>query len=421
MSLRAASTGTAFIGATLLLGFFLSAPLSAQEAEQQPKTQSNRTEVTPAAPPPATADQLERSAEPSLGPDTLQATRKAEERYADIAHDGGWPSVPKSAFHKPNEKTIRALRRRLAVEGDLTRSAIDRAEWDDELTAALKRFQFRMGIAETGQLSKATLSELNIPARVRADQLAATVERLSERHYRFDHRYVLVNIPAAQAEAVEDGKVVDRYTVIVGKADHPSPEVVAKIVAVKLNPSWTVPVSIIKNELIPKLRRNRSYLRRIHMRVFDAHGHEMNPAKIHWSKNKAERYTFRQDPGEKNSLGHLRISMPNKYDVYLHDTPTKKLFARNYRFLSHGCVRVEDVYQLAAWLLQGARGAPSGHWDRQTILQEIDEGARKDIRLAHPVETIWVYMTGWATADGVVHFRHDIYRLDRREDAQAKL
>ncbi len=411
--IRPRPSSKAFL-ASLLIGFFLYTPISGQEARpgnKQQETQIPAGETAEQAP-----DRLADSAEPSLGPDTVQATAAAEKRYEEIARNGGWPIIRTSSLHERSGRAVKTLRRRLAAEGDLPQDAVDDPQWGDDLSVALTKFQSRMGLPQTGELSKATLRELNVSATARARDLAATLRRLSGRHYRFERRYVLVNIPATQVEAVEDGKVVGRYAAIVGKSDHRSPELVTKITSIKVNPSWTVPVSIIKHELIPKLRRDRSYLSRIHMRVFDARGREINPRKIHWSKKKAEKYTFRQDPGEKNSLGALRISMPNKYDVYLHDTPKKALFARNYRFLSHGCVRVEDVYDLAAWLLRGARGSPSGQWDRQAILEEIDKGARMDIRLAHPVETIWVYMTGWATADGVAHFRHDIYHLDRKEE-----
>ena len=128
-----------------------------------------------------------------------------------------------------------------------------------------------------------------------------------------------------------------------------------------------------------------------------------------------------RDRGAQNSLGSIRISMPNKHAVYMHDTPSKNLFARDYRFLSHGCVRVEGVYDLAAWLLdEGAPGSPMGHWDKDAIRQKIDEGKREDVRLARPVPVIWVYMTGWASADGTVHFRDDIYGVDAVGDAQVE-
>jgi murein L,D-transpeptidase YcbB/YkuD len=211
---------------------------------------------------------------------------------------------------------------------------------------------------------------------------------------------------------VENGRVVRRYTAIVGDPDHPSPEVEARIGAVNFNPTWTVPASIIKNEIMPKMQKDPSYLARSRIRVFDNRGVEVQPSAIDWAGGRAVNYTLRQDSGAHNSLGSIRISMPNKHAVYMHDTPSKRLFASDYRFLSHGCVRVEGVYDLAAWLLEGSSGSPTGRWDRAAIQRKIASGERVDASLARPVPVIWVYMTGWASADGTVHFRNDIYGVD---------
>jgi murein L,D-transpeptidase YcbB/YkuD len=221
-----------------------------------------------------------------------------------------------------------------------------------------------------------------------------------------------VNIPSAAVDAVENGQAVHRYAAVVGDVEHRSPEIEAKISAINLNPTWTVPVSIIKNEIIPKMRQNPKYLSKAKIRILDGKGREIDPGKIDWSTEKAANYTLRQDSGAGNSLGSIRISMPNKLAVYMHDTPSKRLFGSDYRFLSHGCVRVEGVYDLAAWLLEGAGGSPTGTWNKQELLQKIASAEREDIKLAKPVPVIWVYMTGWASADGTVHFRDDVYGLD---------
>jgi murein L,D-transpeptidase YcbB/YkuD len=143
--------------------------------------------------------------------------------------------------------------------------------------------------------------------------------------------------------------------------------------------------------------------------VLDSKGEEIDPRKVDWSSARAANYTLRQDAGAGNSLGSIRISMPNRFSVYMHDTPTRNLFSRDYRFLSHGCVRVQGVVDLAAWLLDGSRGS---RLDRSQIDARIASGAREEVRLAEPVPVVWVYMTGWASADGLVHFRDDVYRLD---------
>jgi L,D-transpeptidase YcbB len=382
-------------------------PPSQQGAEPEAATRTSKAKTLSGA-----TTQSDDS-EPTLGPETARATLEASKRYADIADAGGWPRVGKALRPGSKGKAVVALRRRLAAEGELSETEANGAHWNDRLTDAVKHFQFRLGLPQTGLVSGATLRELNIPAAVRARQLAATAERLARKQFPFGPRYVVVNIPAAVVEAVDDGKVIHRYTAIAGEVDHPSPEIVAKITAININPTWTVPVSIIKNEMVPKIRKDSNYLSRAHIRLLDSRGHEVNPREVDWSKERSASYTFRQDRGPQNSLGSLRISMPNKHDVYMHDTPKQKPFARVYRFLSHGCVRVEGVYDLAVWLLEGAPGSPTGRWDQAAILQKIAEGKPDDIRLTHAVPVIWVYLTGWASADGTVHFRNDIYGRDK--------
>jgi murein L,D-transpeptidase YcbB/YkuD len=231
-------------------------------------------------------------------------------------------------------------------------------------------------------------------------------------HFPFGQRYVAVNIPSAAVDAVEDGRAVHRYVAVVGDVEHRSPEIEAKISAININPTWTLPTSIIKNEIIPKMRQNANYLSKAKIRILDGKGREIDPGRIDWSTEKAASYTLRQDSGAGNSLGSIRIAMPNKLAVYMHDTPSKRLFSSDYRFLSHGCVRVEGVYELAAWLLEGVQDPKGGAWDKHGLLQEIAAADRKDIKLAKPVPVIWVYMTGWASGDGAVHFRDDVYGMD---------
>ncbi|HEY8070749.1 MAG TPA: L,D-transpeptidase family protein, partial [Methylocystis sp.] len=200
---------------------------------------------------------------------------------------------------------------------------------------------------------------------------------------------------------------------IVGGKRHKSPQITAKIVSVDINPTWTVPASIIKKEIAPRLRRDPNYLARQHIRVLDGRGHEVDPRKLRrLSTTRAAHFTFRQDPGPKNALGSLRLSMPNKDEVYMHDTPQKQLFDRDYRFLSHGCARVDGVYDLAAWLLN-VTGTGSEQWDSEKLRSETDSGRTEKIRLAHPAPVVWTYLTGWAEPDGMARFRRDIYGLDK--------
>jgi len=228
----------------------------------------------------------------------------------------------------------------------------------------------------------------------------------------FGERYVAVNIPAAAVESVENGRRIERYTAVVGGPKNPSPQITAKIFSVLINPAWTVPASIVKRDLAPALRRNPNYLTRQNIRVLDGRGREIDLRHLRGlSVERVAMFTFRQDPGPKNSLGSIHLDMPNKDEVYMHDTPHKDLFERDYRFLSHGCVRVEGIYDLATWLLQEP-GQP-GQWDRAALRSKVDEGKTETIKLKRPTPVAWVYMTGWASPDGATYFRHDIYNLDK--------
>ncbi|MEA2856475.1 MAG: L,D-transpeptidase YcbB [Methylobacteriaceae bacterium] len=375
----------------------------AQKAEPKPKKKA-------AAPARETA--LSDDPTPVFQPETYFATVKAADQYARIVDAGGWPAIAKPLNPRSKGKEVAALRQRLAAEGDLEGADGAGEKWDAALTAAVKHFQFRYGLKQTGIVAGATLKALNVPAEERLKQLSASAQRIADVRFPFGERYVVVNIPSAAVDAVENGQVVRRYAAVVGDVEHRSPEIEAKISAINLNPTWTVPVSIIKNEIIPKMRQNPKYLSKAKIRILDGKGREIDPGQIDWSTEKAANYTLRQDSGAGNSLGSIRISMPNKLAVYMHDTPSKRLFSADYRFLSHGCVRVEGVYDLAAWLLEGAGGSPAGTWDKLELLQKIASGEREDIKLARAVPVIWVYMTGWASADGTVHFRDDVYGID---------
>jgi murein L,D-transpeptidase YcbB/YkuD len=365
-----------------------------------------------ARPPSPRESALSADPTPTLQPDTFFATAKASERYGAIADAGGWPTDIVAL--KPGAKgpAVANLRKRLAIEGDLDSARADLPDWDEELTAAVKRFQSRMGLRQTGVVAGATLKAINVPAKTRFNQLASSANRIAGANFAFGERYVVVNIPSTSVEAVENGRVVHRYVAIVGGPEHPSPEIAAHISTINLNPTWTVPTSIIKKEIIPRMRRDPGYLQRAKIRILDASGTEVDPKAMNWNSDRAASYTLRQDSGAGNSLGSIRIDMPNKLAVYMHDTPSKGLFGADYRFLSHGCVRVQGVYDYAEWLLQGASGGPSGGWSKAALLAKAKEGARENIRLAKSVPVMWVYLTGWSNGDGPADFRDDVYGLD---------
>lgn len=386
------------------------------------------TAAQPAAAPPKTAlpepVKVSNDPRPTLGPDTFVATMNAADRYRAIVEAGGWPTVPNEVTRlKPGESGPAAalLRRRLAATGDLSEQEVAGDAFDDALAGALKRFQMRHGLEETGLVGPRTLFHLNVPAAARLKALQASAARLIGSKFPFGERYVAVNIPSATVEAVERGTVARRYVAVVGKPDRPSPTVETRLTSVNFNPTWTVPVSLIRKDIIPHVRKDPGYLAKMKIRLFDATGAEVDPGMVDWSTERAVNYTIRQDAGIDNSLGEVRLDMPNRHAVYMHDTPSKRLFARNMRAQSSGCVRVSGVKELVGWLLDGMAGpdGASSAWRQPEIDAAIASGKRQDVRLTKPVPVAWVYLTGYATADGAVHFRDDVYNQDALSPAPA--
>jgi L,D-transpeptidase YcbB len=339
---------------------------------------------------------LPRDTRPTFSAQSVEATEAAVARYRGIVSRGGWNRVSPG-----NQAQIRA---RLQSEGDLGEGG---------LPAAIKRFQLRHGLRETGVVAGPTLTAMNVPAQIRLNQLEASLGRMRASSFGFGQRYVVVNIPAAAVEAIEDGQIRRRYVAVVGKADRASPPVETRITSVNFNPTWTVPTSIIKKDIIPKMQKDPGYLTRSKIRILDGRGREINPRSVDWNTEKATNYTLRQDPGAGNSLGRLKIDMPNHLAVYMHDTPSKGLFAADNRFHSSGCVRVADVNDLATWLLSG-----NGGWSRSDTEEAIAEEERRDVRLNRAVPIAWTYYTGYGMPDGTAHFRSDIYELDSNGGGQ---
>jgi murein L,D-transpeptidase YcbB/YkuD len=354
---------------------------------------------------------LALSHEPTLDEGTAQRIKEAALSYSDLAVRGGWPVIPaeaKFALGVPGPHD-ELLRQRLLISGDL---APDQASgpYDEVVAESVMRFQSRHGLAPTGTVTPRTLTALNVPVQKRIRQLEASLERLDNMNFGFGQRYVVVNLPAAFAEAVENDRVVRRYRVIVGKTEKPSPTLTAEITSVILNPTWTVPSSISKTEISAHMRKDPGYLSRMHMEVLDAHDAPIDPRSVDWSGARTPNFTVRQESGSWNALGAVKIDMPNPSSVYMHDTNQRNLFSDDYRFDSHGCARVDNVRDLAAWLLQ----EEMPKWNRAAIDAAIATSQHEDIALPKKVPVAWIYLTAWMTKDQTVQFRNDIYDQDEQ-------
>jgi murein L,D-transpeptidase YcbB/YkuD len=372
--------------------------------------------AAPAKPEPAStaesrsAAALALSDQPTFDETTAQRIKEAALSYGDMAVRGGWPAIPAEAKFVagtpgPHDEL---LRKRLIISGDLA-AENGAGPYDDAVADAVKAFQKRHGLAPTGTVTPRTLAALNVTVQKRIRQLEASLERLANMDFAFGPRYVVVNIPATFAEAVENDKVVRRYRVIVGKTEKPSPTLTAEITSVNLNPTWTVPPSIAKTEISAHMRKDPNYLERMHMEVLGAHDTPIDPHGVDWSGTHAPNFTVRQQSGDFNALGKVKIDMPNPYSVYMHDTNQRNLFNDDYRFDSHGCSRVDNVRDLAAWLLKDVP-----QWNRAAIDAEIATGKPYDIPLPKKVPVAWIYLTAWMTKDQTVQFRNDVYDQDEQ-------
>ena len=381
-------------------------------------TGANSAHVAPARPAVAASTPESRSAaalalshEPTFDEGTAQRIREAALSYSDMAVRGGWPVIPADAKFAvgvagPHDDL---LRRRLIVSDDLAADKVS-GPFDEVVAEAVRRFQVRHGLAATATLTPRTLAALNVPVQKRIRQLEASLERIENMNFQFGQRYVVVNLPAAFAEAVENDKVVRRYRVIVGKTEKPSPTLTTEITGVVLNPTWTVPSSIAKTEISAHMRKDPSYLSRMHMEVLDGHDNPIDPHAVDWSGTRTPNFTVRQQNGAFNALGAVKIDMPNPYSVYMHDTNQRNLFSDDYRFDSHGCSRVDNVRDLATWLLQ----EEMPKWTRVAVDAAIATGQHQEVALPKKVPVAWIYLTAWMTRDQTIQFRNDIYDQDEQ-------
>lgn len=355
----------------------------------------------------------DRSVSPMVGATSANAMANAIQRYEGIAAQGGWGTVPNKSLSKGDDgDAVVALKRRLIAEDYLSSEALtgDTAQWYTAgVEKAVAQFQANNGLAVTGKLDKTTVANLNIPVSQRLATMRADLPRLTEYSKGLENRYIIVNVPALQLEAVNGSTVFSRHNVIAGSQKRPTPVTITKVSDINFNPYWNVPVSIVERDLLPRIRsKGASVFRDMKMRIYDGYnGPEVDPRTVDWDYVSADRYFFRQDPGEDNSMASVKINFPSPFGIYLHDTPTKSLFTTGARYLSSGCVRVEQVSTLVNWILNGQDG-----WGPQRIEQVKQSRERMDVKVANAPQVRTVYLTSWVNGAGQVNFRPDVYDLD---------
>jgi murein L,D-transpeptidase YcbB/YkuD len=325
---------------------------------------------------------------------------------------GGWgdPIPPGPMMRRDSvDDRVPLLRARLAREGDYTGPADDTSRvYDAALEAAVRSFQHRHGLNEDGLVERVTLAALAVPVEDRIDQLRVNLERARWVAHELPEELVAVNIAGAKVYLIRGDSIAFETRAIVGADATRTPVFTADMRYVVLNPTWTVPRSIV-GEVLDLARSDRDYLRRQGMRVFDVSDNEIDAAAVDFTRHTAADfpYVFRQDPGPGNALGRIKLMLPNAHHVYLHDTPSRTLFAREERLFSHGCIRIQDPLGLTELVL----GEPQT-WNRATLEAAIATGETLTIPLARSVPVFVLYWTAGVDAMGTPHFYADVYGRD---------
>jgi murein L,D-transpeptidase YcbB/YkuD len=331
--------------------------------------------------------------------------------YRRLQAQGGWPVVPAGETLKPGmtDSRVVALRRRLVVTGDL--DAMDTAShaFDENVEAAVRRFQQRHGLDDDGVIGRATLAELNVPVEARIDQLRVNLERARWVLHDLPRDFVLTDIAGFQVRYFRDGQPVWNTRSQVGTAYRKTPVFRDRIRYIEFNPTWTVPPTILRQDILPRVKRDPGYLEQKNLRVLDRDGKPVDAAGIDWSLYPARGfpYLLRQDPGPDNALGRMKFMFPNKHAVYLHDTPYQSKFSKTRRTFSSGCIRIEDPYGFAALLLDD-----KPEWTRARIDEVVDSRKTTRVNLSEPLTVLLLYWTSEVDAEGRVIFRQDIYDRD---------
>lgn len=318
--------------------------------------------------------------------------------YYKMHEKGGWPVIPdikktlKKGYTGPE---ITVIKKYLAITGDMPGNDTSQV-FNDTLVQGVSSMQQRFGYSPTGTITKDLVKDMNVPLRHRMAQLLINLDRMRWMPSQPNGTLIVVNIPAFELEVLENGKKAFNMNVVVGKEGHNTMQFTGTLNQIVFSPYWNVPPNITVNEILPGLARNPHYL-------------QENDMEDQGDKDGDGIPEIRQLPGSKNSLGKVKFLFPNRFDIYLHDTPAKSLFSKDKRAFSHGCIRLEDAQKMAEYLL---RNEPD--WNSMKIIEAMNSGKEKFVRLKAPAEVFITYYTAWVDEYGRLNFRGDIYNHDEK-------
>jgi murein L,D-transpeptidase YcbB/YkuD len=349
----------------------------------------------------------------ALPPKTTEynALMKEKMRMERLLARGGWgPKVPgKSVKPGQSGNAVVALRNRLIAMGYLKRT--NTQTYDANIQAAVQQFQKAHGLVADGEAGAGTLKEVNKSVDVRLQSVLVAMERERWLNRERGRRHILVNIPDFTAKVIDNGKVTFETRSVVGanKDDRPTPEFSDVMEFMVINPSWYVPRSIVTKEYLPALKKNPYAVK--HIEITDSRGRKVNRGAVNFAQYTERTFPFamRQPPSRGNALGLVKFMFPNRYNIYLHDTPAKNLFGREIRAYSHGCVRLADPFDFAYALLAKQTNDPEGFFQKK-----LATGKEQRVDLKNPVPVHIIYRTAYTTNKGRTEFRRDVYGRDAK-------
>ncbi len=352
---------------------------------------------------------LRKLAPPHVG---YRWLRDALARYRQLAKRGGWPTINSEVNleYGQQDVAVAVLRRRLMTEGDLRLQPVRSAQYFDQaLKYAVERFQVRHGLKMDGVVGPDTRAALNVPVSRRIEEIKLNMERWRWLPRDLGQDYIMINTAGFELLVFEEGEPAFGMLVITGKPERPTPVIQGILHTIVLNPYWTLPRIIAVEDMLPIQKRNPHFFASKNIRVF-TDGEELDPALIDWSKINRRNfpYILRQDPGPGNALGRIKFLFNNNFNVYLHDTPSRRLFNESIRAFSSGCIRVQEPYKLASYLLRSQT-----KWTEKTIRAAVLSGKNLRIPLQNKMIVYLVYLTAWVGTDGTISFHRDVYGLDQ--------